>query len=98
MATAPRYAIRGHQLGYRQHSNTYDGWDVRHYEQYIRELAMFGANSVENIPFQDTRVSPLFTLPRDQMNVAISEICARYDLDYWIWTPIDFDLNDAVEA
>jgi hypothetical protein len=82
VATSPRYAIRGHQLGYRQHSNTYDGWDVRHYEQYIRELAMFGANSVENIPFQDTRVSPLFTLPRDRMNVAISEICARYDLDY----------------
>ena len=95
VATAPRYAIRGHQLGYRQHSNTYDGWDVRHYEQYIRELAMFGANSVENIPFQDTRVSPLFTLPRDRMNVAISEICGRYDLDYWIWTPIDYDLNDA---
>jgi hypothetical protein len=95
VATAPRYAIRGHQLGYRHHSNTYDGWDVRHYEQYIRELAMFGANSVENIPFQDNRVSPLFTLPRDQMNVAISEICARYDLDYWIWTPIDYDLNDA---
>jgi hypothetical protein len=95
VATAPRYAIRGHQLGYRQHSNTYDGWDVRHYEQYIRELAMFGANSVENIPFQDARVSPLFTLSRDQMNVAISEICGRYDLDYWIWTPIDYDLNDA---
>ena len=29
VATSPRYAIRGHQLGYRQHSNTYDGWDVR---------------------------------------------------------------------
>lgn len=97
VATAPRYAIRGHQLGYRHHSNTYDGWDVRHYEQYIRELAMFGTNSVENIPFQDARVSPLFTLPRDQMNVAISGICAKYDLDYWIWTPIDYDIHDAAK-
>ena len=31
------------------------------------------------------------------MNVAISEICARYDLDYWIWTPADFDLDDAAK-
>jgi hypothetical protein len=95
IATAPAYAIRGHQLGYRQHSNTYDGWSPQQYEQYIRELALFGANSIENIPFQDDRVSPLFTLPRDQMNRAISEICARYGLDYWIWTPADFDLKDA---
>jgi hypothetical protein len=95
VTSAPAYAIRGHQLGYRQHSNTYDGWSAQHYEQYIRELALFGANSIENIPFQDNRVSPLFTLPRDKMNLAISEICARYGLDYWIWTPADFDLNDA---
>lgn len=97
VATAPAYAIRGHQLGYRQHSNTYDGWSVQHYEQYIRELALFGGNSIENIPFQDARVSPHFTLPRDKMNQAISEICARYDQDYWIWTPADFDLKDTAK-
>lgn len=21
-------------------------------------------------------------------------ICAKYDLDYWVWTPADFDLKD----
>ncbi len=34
-------------------------------------------------------------VPRDAMNVKLSEICARYDLAYWIWTPAVFDLNEA---
>ena len=96
--STPAYAIRGHQLGYRQHSNTYDAWDEARYDRYIRDLALFGANSIENIPLQDTRVSPHFPVPRDEMNVAISRVCARYDLDYWIWTPADFDLADAAQA
>lgn len=94
IATAPAYPIRGHQLGYRPHSNTYDGWDDRQYEQYIRELALFGVNSIENIPFQDPRPGPLMPLPREVMNRRISEICARYGLSYWLWTPADFDLTD----
>jgi hypothetical protein len=95
VATAPAYAIRGHQLGYRQHSNTYDAWDEARYDRYIRDLALFGANSIENIPLQDTRVSPHFPVSREAMNVAISRTCQKYDLDYWIWTPADFDLGDA---
>ncbi len=94
VATAPRYPIRGHQLGYRQQANSYDGWDDRQFDQYIRELALFGNNSIEGIPLQDDRVSPLFTLPRAAMNRRISEICARYDMDYWIWLPAELDLGD----
>ena len=94
IATAPAQPIRGHQLGYRHTANSYDGWDDKQYEQYIRELAFFGANSIENIPFQDERQSPLMPLPRDVMNRKLSEICARYELDYWVWTPADFDLKD----
>lgn len=94
VATAPRYAIRGHQLGYRQQANSYDGWDERQFDQYIRELALFGNNSIEGIPHQDSRVSPVFTLPRDVMNRRISESCARYDLNYWLWMPAEFDLRD----
>ena len=93
VATAPRYPIRGHQLGYRQQANSYDGWDDRQFDQYVRELALFGNNSIEGIPHQDSRVSPLFTLPREVMNRRISESCARYDLDYWLWMPADFDLR-----
>lgn len=97
LSSAPAYPIRGHQLGYRQHSNTYDAWDVKKYEQYIRDMAIFGANSVEGIPFQDDRASPLMPIPRKEMNVRISEICDRYDQDYWIWTPATFDLKDAAK-
>ena len=45
-AAAPFYLIRGHQLGYRARANSYDGWDKKQYEQYIRELVIFGANSI----------------------------------------------------
>jgi hypothetical protein len=96
-ASSPALPIRGHQLGYRQTANSYDGWDERQFEQYIRELALFGANSIEAIPFQDSRKSPHMPIPRDTMNRRLSAICARYDLDYWLWSPADFDLNDAAK-
>ena len=97
ISTAPAYPIRGHQLGYRETANSYDGWDDKQFEQYIRELALFGANSIEGIPFHDDRKSPLMPLPRDVMNRRLSEICASYELDYWIWVPADFDLKDATK-
>src|SRR5436190_35869 len=97
VATSPAQPIRGHQLGYRETANSYDGWDDKQFEQYIRELALFGANSIEGIPFQDERKSPHMPLPRDVMNRRLSEICASYELDYWIWTPADFDLKDAAK-
>ena len=97
IASAPVQRIRGHQLGYRHTANSWDGWDEKQFEQYIRELALFGANAIEGIPFQDTRPSPHMRVPRDVMNRKLSEICARYELDYWVWVPADFDLrNDAL--
>jgi len=93
--SAPAYRIRGHQLGYRPTANSWDAWDVRQFEQYIRELALFGANCIENIPFQDFVRSEVMKIDRREMNRALSELCAKYDLDYWVWTPATFDLNDA---
>ena len=58
IATAPAYPIRGHQLGYRAQANSYDAWDAAQFEQYIRELTFFGANSIEGIPFQDYAAHP----------------------------------------
>ncbi len=94
IATAPAYPIRGHQLGYRTQANSYDAWSVAQFEQYIRELTFFGVNSIEAIPFHDDRPTPVMKVPRREMNRAMSEICARYGLDYWAWIPADFDLND----
>lgn len=94
IVSAPAYAIRGHQLGFRCRANSYDAWTVEQYEQYIRELTFFGLNCVENIPFEDEQPSPVMKVSRDVMNRELSAICAKYDLDYWIWSPATFDLND----
>ncbi|MFC1793967.1 hypothetical protein ACFL3Q_10330 [Planctomycetota bacterium] len=94
ISTSPTYPIRGHQLGYRARANSYDVWNAATYEQHIRDLILFGCNCIENIPFQDDQVSPHMTVPRDEMNRILSQICDRYDLDYWVWTPVVFDLRD----
>src|SRR4029434_10802610 len=36
-------------------------------------------------------------VPRDEMNRAMSNICARYDVDYWLWVPVEFKLPDPEE-
>lgn len=92
IATAPRYPIRGHQLGYRSVANSYDGWDVARYEQYIRDLALFGCNAIENIP--GSRQDRLMPVPPDQMHRRMSEICARYGMQYWLWMPASVDLGN----
>src|SRR5262249_14597778 len=50
IATAPKYPMRGHQLGYRPKTNSYDAWTLPMWEQYIRDLAVFGTNAIELIP------------------------------------------------
>ena len=97
IATSPVYPIRGHQLGYRNTANSWDAWTVDQFEKYIRELAMFGTNSIENIPFQDDKPGPNMKVPRKEMNVKMSEICNNYGLDYWVWTPADVDLSDKIK-
>ncbi len=94
LATAPAYPIRGHQLGYRARANSWDAWTPGQFDQYIRELTFFGVNAIENIPFQDSGPGPLMKVDRREMNRKMSDICKRYGLDYWVWTPADFDLND----
>ncbi|MEO8027547.1 MAG: hypothetical protein ABI823_13790, partial [Bryobacteraceae bacterium] len=95
--TSPAYPIRGHQLGYRAQANSYDAWDAKQFEQYIRELTYFGANSIEAIPFQDERKTPVLKFPRREMNKAMGEVCHRYGLDYWHWLPAEFDLKNTSE-
>jgi hypothetical protein len=94
IATSPAYPIRGHQLGYRNTANSWDAWTVDQFEKYIRELALFGTNSIENIPFQEDGQGPLMKVPREEMNIKMSEICNDYGLEYWVWTPAVVDLSD----
>ncbi|MFM6947685.1 MAG: hypothetical protein ACKOWQ_01605 [Aquirufa sp.] len=92
--SAPLYALRGHQLGYRNTANSWDSWNFAQYEKYIRELALFGTNAIENIPFQEGAPGPHMKIPREEMNLKMSEICRDYGLEYWVWTPGDVDLSN----
>ncbi|MDQ1471913.1 MAG: hypothetical protein QOJ99_3393 [Bryobacterales bacterium] len=97
VTTAPKIAIRGQQLGYRPKTNAYDGWSVPMWEQYIRELAIFGVNTVELIPprSDDDTDSPHFPLPPMDMMVEMSRIANEYGLDVSIWYPaMDKDYSD----
>jgi hypothetical protein len=89
IATAPKYPLRGHQLGYRPKTNSYDAWSVPMWEQYIRDLAVFGTNAVELLPprTDDAADSPHFPLPPMQMMVEMSRLLDQYGLDVWIWYP-----------
>ncbi|HTN67880.1 MAG TPA: hypothetical protein VLZ33_00295 [Dysgonamonadaceae bacterium] len=94
IATSPEYAIRGHQFGYRNTANSWDAWSIEQFDQHFREQMLFGANCFENIPFQEPKLSVHMTIPRKEMNIAMSQICKKYDADYWIWTPAVIDLKD----
>jgi hypothetical protein len=96
-ASTPKYPVRGHQLGYRPKTNSYDAWNVSEWEQYIRDLAVFGTNIVELIPpkSDDAGDSPHFPLPPMEMMVAMSSLLDQYGLDVGIWYPaIEGDYGD----
>ncbi|MCW5964156.1 MAG: hypothetical protein KIT83_08960 [Bryobacterales bacterium] len=98
VSTAPRYQLRGHQLGYRPKTNSYDGWDVAQWDRYIRELALFGTNAIELIPprSDDAADSPHFPLPPLRMMREMSRITDSYGLDCWVWFPaLEKDYTDA---
>ncbi len=98
LSSTPKYPIRGHQLGYRPKTNSYDAWSVVQFDQYIRELAIFGANSIEIMPprTDDDFTSKHMQLPAIEMIEAQSRICNEYDLDVWMWHPnMGSDYTDA---
>src|SRR4029453_10554889 len=79
IVSAPQVALRGHQLGYRPKTNAYDAWDVPIWEQYIRDLAVFGTNAIELIPprSDDAADSPHFPLPQIDMMVEMSRLAVE---------------------
>lgn len=94
LATAPTYALRGHQVGYRNTANSWDAWTPAQMERYILELVLTGSNAIENIPFTPEGESPLFRVTPDSMNRVMSRVCHAYGIDYWVWTPCQADLSD----
>ncbi len=81
----PEKAVRGHQLGYRPLSNTYDKWDVADYRRYMTELMYFGMNTVELIPLD--RQNELMRYDSVTMACLVSEAAHELDLDVSVWIP-----------
>ncbi len=100
LASAPKYPMRGHQLGYRNTANTYDAWDLATFEQYIRDLILFGTNSIELIPTLDPKEFQGRLMKRSiwEMNALLSQMIGDYGLDVWLWLPLDEDVTDPNEA
>lgn len=89
ISSSPAYPIRGHQLGYRPKTNAYDAWSPEQFDRYIRDLAIFGANSIEIMPprTDDAFTSVHMKLPAKEMMVEQSRICDSYGIDVWMWYP-----------
>jgi hypothetical protein len=99
--SVPRTALRGHQLGYRPKTNSYDAWTLAMWEQYFRDLAVFGANAIELIPprSDDDADSPHFPHPPMEAMIGMSRLADEYGLDVWIWYPaMDPDYSDPVQV
>jgi hypothetical protein len=97
ITSAPKYKLRGHQIGYRPKVNAYDAWTPEIFEQYLRDMVIFGTNAVELIPprSDDDDDSPHFHLSKIDMMAEMSRICAEYGIDVWIWYPaMDKDYSD----
>jgi hypothetical protein len=101
LTATPAVALRGHQLGYRPKANSYDGWTVAMWDQYIRDLAVFGCNAIELIPprSDDAADSPHFPLPKLDMMIEMSRLADEYGLDVWVWYPaLDKDYGDPADV
>ncbi|MCY1723193.1 hypothetical protein OU798_22785 [Prolixibacteraceae bacterium Z1-6] len=89
ISSSPAYPIRGHQLGYRPKTNAYDAWTPEQFDTYIRDLAIFGANSIEIMPphTDDDFTSEHMKFPAIKMIAEQAKICDSYGMDVWMWYP-----------
>jgi hypothetical protein len=102
IASTPTYPIRGHQLGYRPKTNAYDAFSPEQFDSYIRDLAIFGANSVEIVPprTDDDFTSVHMEIPAIEMIAEQSKICDSYGIDVWMWYPnmgLDYSHPDSLK-
>ena len=96
----PDKRIRGHQLGFRAISNTYDAWTPEQYRAYYLDMMAFGSNTVEHIPALASadRSTVMQYEPDDILSKAV-RIADTFDLDVSLWVPNDaLPLDETVQA
>lgn len=96
----PDKKIRGHQLGYRPLSNTYDKWDLNDYRRAYLDIMYFGANTVEHIPGKkdERHGNSLMRYGENELLFMAAEAADEIDLDVSLWYPNSEDSRaDAAE-
>lgn len=91
---SPCMPIRGHQLSYTDMNNTYEAWDEKQYERYIRELMMFGLNTVEACLGDDEKHTDLMKYSFEEMIKIKSQICKKLDINFSIFCAYAKRLSD----
>ncbi len=86
---SPDKKIRGHQLGYRQTSNTYDAWDIAEYKRCYLDIMYFGANTCEHIPYESGSSDRNAIMRRDEQELLCeaAKEAAILGLDVSLWYP-----------
>ena len=91
---SPYMPVRGHQLSYTDMNNTYEAWDEKQYERYIRDLMMFGMNTVEGCLGKDEKPTKLMKYSFEEITRLKSAICQRLDIDFSMWSPFTGKRSD----
>lgn len=94
VGSAPARPLRGHQLGWRPTSNTYDRWGLKEYEEYLRDLIVWGTNAIELIPEEPGTDSAR----NQEFNARLAELIHSYGLEVWLWYPIDDRAPDGMQG
>lgn len=86
---SPDKKIRGHQVGYRQTSNTYDAWDIEEYKRCYLDMMFFGTNTCEHIPYENGSSNKNAIMRRDEQELLCeaSKEAANLGLDVSVWYP-----------
>ncbi len=103
VSRTPEFPIRGHQLGYRPKTNAYDAWTPEIYDQYIRELALFGANGIELLPPRTDDHPTSVHMKWDSLDMMrrLSGFVPSYGMEVWAWYPNmadEYDSDESVKA
>lgn len=86
---SPDKKIRGHQIGYRTCPNTYDAWSYKQYFRYYLDMAAFGCNTCEHIPYESTHSerNALMKYDEEDFLVVASRMANAIDMDVSLWHP-----------
>ena len=89
LSLTPGNRMRGHQLAYRDKNNTTCAWKTEDFERYIKDLMVFGANTIEILPphTDDRLFSGHYPIAPKEMMKHLSEIIHELGLDVSMWYP-----------